>query len=406
MDALAVGARRGDFESLIAAAAGPTRRRRRRPPPPRNRHPGHPRSPPRCWPSPTTATLNATIARRRQLATKRKKSETNDRQGSLGFEEKLWAAADLLRNNVDPAEYKHVVLGLIFLKYISDAFTSRQGELAGLVVTPGSDYYVASKAKQEEELAGVLEDPDEYTAASVFWVPHDARWEHIQSQAKDPKIGKIVDAAMDAIEADNPTLKGVLPKIYAKPDLDKPSLGKLIDLVSGVGLGTTEHKAKDTLGRVYEYFLARFASAEGKGGGEFYTPQSVVGTLVELIEPYEGRVYDPCCGSGGMFVQSLKFLDAHGGKKDRISIYGQESNPTTWRLARMNLAIRGIGANLGAHHAATGAGTRCSSMRGSSDAWRRGCIACSISRTCSASPVPTMRGAARMASTRTLPGSR
>jgi type I restriction enzyme M protein len=166
-------------------------------------------------------------------------------------------------------------------------------------------------------------------------------------------IGKLVDAAMDAIEHDNPTLQGVLPKIYAKPDLDKPSLGKLIDLVSGIGLGTSEHRAKDTLGRVYEYFLARFAGAEGKGGGEFYTPNSVVQTLVELIEPYEGRIYDPCCGSGGMFVQSLKFLDAYGGKKDRISIYGQESNPTTWRLARMNLAIRGIGANLGAHHADT-----------------------------------------------------
>jgi type I restriction enzyme M protein len=287
------------------------------------------------------------------LASRKKQKGTDDRNASLGFEETLWAAADVLRNNVDPAEYKHVVLGLLFLKYISDAFAERQGALAVAVVTPGSEYYVAGSKRQEAELAGLLEDPDEYTAANVFWVPQNARWEHIQAKAKDPAIGKLVDAAMDAIEHDNPTLQGVLPKIYAKPDLDKPSLGKLIDLVSGIGLGTSEHRAKDTLGRVYEYFLARFAGAEGKGGGEFYTPNSVVQTLVELIEPYEGRIYDPCCGSGGMFVQSLKFLDAHGGKKDRISIYGQESNPTTWRLARMNLAIRGIGANLGAHHADT-----------------------------------------------------
>ncbi len=287
------------------------------------------------------------------MASRKKKGADDDRKGSLGFEEKLWAAADLLRNNVEPAEYKHVVLGLLFLKYISDAFSERQGELATAVLTEGSEYYVADTGKQEAELANLLEDPDEYVAANVFWVPQAARWEQIQAKAKDPSIGKLVDEAMDAIEHDNPTLKGVLPKIYAKPDLDKPSLGKLIDLVSGIGLGTSEHRAKDTLGRVYEYFLARFASAEGKGGGEFYTPTSVVQTLVELIEPYEGRIYDPCCGSGGMFVQSLKFLDAHGGKKDRISIYGQESNATTWRLARMNLAIRGIGANLGSQHADT-----------------------------------------------------
>jgi type I restriction enzyme M protein len=291
------------------------------------------------------------------LAARRRKKDSSggngDRKGSLGFEQQLWGAADLLRNNLDPAEYKHVTLGLLFLKYISDAFADRQGELAALVTTPGSDYYVEGDDAQEAELAQILEDPDEYTSEHVFWVPPEARWDHLQASAKQPTIGKLVDGAMDAIERDNPTLKGVLPKIFARPDLDKPSLGKLIDLISGIGLGTAEGRAQDTLGRVYEYFLARFASAEGKGGGEFYTPESVVRTLVELIEPYEGRVYDPCCGSGGMFVQSLRFLDSHGGQKDKISVYGQESNPTTWRLARMNLAIRGIGANLGPTHADT-----------------------------------------------------
>ena len=196
-----------------------------------------------------------------------------------------------------------------------------------------------------------MEDRDEYVADNVFWVPREARWESIQADAKQPTIGKTIDDAMEAIEHENPTLKGVLPKIYGLPGLDKQSLGKLIDLIGGIGLGSAEHQARDTLGRVYEYFLSRFASAEGKGGGEFYTPSSVVRLLVEMIEPYEGRVYDPCCGSGGMFVQSVKFVEAHNGQRDQVSIYGQEYNRTTWRMARMNLAIRGLEAHLGSKHA-------------------------------------------------------
>lgn len=275
----------------------------------------------------------------------------NQRTASLGFEAKLWEAADLLRNNMDPAEYKHVVLGLLFLKYIEDAFEERRDDLRAIVADPESDYYVEDEEDREAELATLLEDRDEYTAENVFWVPEPARWTHIRGQAKQPTIGKTIDDAMDAIERENPVLKGVLPKVYALPNLDKHNLGKLIDLVSGIGLGTREHRDKDTLGRVYEYFLSKFASAEGRGGGEFYTPTSVVRLLVEMLEPYKGRVYDPCCGSGGMFVQSLKFLDAHGGRRDQVTIYGQESNFTTWRLARMNLAIRGIEANLGPKHA-------------------------------------------------------
>jgi type I restriction enzyme M protein len=275
------------------------------------------------------------------------------RTGSLGFENKLWEAADLLRNNMDPAEYKHVVLGLLFLKYIEDAFEERRRELGASVSDPESDYYVTEPSERERELLVLREDRDEYTAENVFWVPKAARWSHIQAQAKQPTIGKTIDDAMDAIEKDNPSLKGVLPKIFALPGLDKHDLGKLIDLMSGIGLGTKEHQSKDTLGRVYEYFLSRFASSEGKGGGEFYTPTSVVSLLVEMLEPFKGRVYDPCCGSGGMFVQSLKFIEAHNGRRDQITVYGQESNHTTWRMARMNLAIRGIESNLGAKHADT-----------------------------------------------------
>ncbi len=259
--------------------------------------------------------------------------EVVGKTGSLGFEDKLWAAADVLRNNMDPAEYKHVVLGLIFLKYISDAFDERYQELL---------------AEDDEDL---LEDRDEYTAENVFWVPKEARWSHIQASARLPTIGKLIDDAMDAVEADNPVLKGALPKVYGLPTLDKHKLGELIDLMSGIGLGTAAHRAQDTLGRVYEYFLARFASAEGRGGGEFYTPASIVRVLVEMLEPYAGRVYDPCCGSGGMFVQSMKFIDAHGGRRNAVTVYGQESNPTTWRMARMNMAIRGIEANLGQQNA-------------------------------------------------------
>ena len=252
-----------------------------------------------------------------------------DRLSILGFEAKLWAAADALRNNMDAAEYKHVVLGLIFLKYISDAFEAKHDEL------------VAQKAQGADP-----EDPDEYRAVSVFWVPPEARWTYLKSMAPQPTIGRLVDDAMGAIERDNPSLKGVLPRDYARPGLDKQRLGQLINLVSDIALGAPADRAKDTLGRVYEYFLSQFASAEGKKGGQFYTPSHVVRVLVEILAPYKGRVYDPCCGSGGMFVQSEKFIEAHSGKLGDISIYGQESNYTTWRLAKMNLAIRGIEAQI------------------------------------------------------------
>jgi len=235
---------------------------------------------------------------------------------------------------MDAAEYKHVVLGLIFLKYISDAFEEQHAKLE------------AEKAKGADP-----EDPDEYRAVNIFWVPKEARWSYLNANAKQPTIGKIIDNAMLAIERDNPSLKGVLPKDYAHPRLDKQRLGQLIDLVGNIGLGDKENRSKDILGRVYEYFLSQFASAEGKKGGQFYTPRCVVRLLVEMLAPYKGRVYDPCCGSGGMFVQSEKFVEAHGGKIGDISIYGQESNHTTWRLAKMNLAIRGIDSNLGKEHA-------------------------------------------------------
>jgi type I restriction enzyme M protein len=247
----------------------------------------------------------------------------------LGYEAQLWKMADALRNNMDAAEYKHVVLGLIFLKYISDAFEAKHAELAAEVAS-GAD----------------PEDPDEYRAASIFWVPKEARWSHLKASAPQPTIGTIVDDAMAAIERDNPSLKGVLPKDYARPNLDKQRLGQLIGMVSNIALGDEASRAKDRLGQVYEYFLAQFASAEGKKGGQFYTPSHVVRVLVEMLAPYKGRVYDPCCGSGGMFVSSEKFIEAHQGKIGDISIYGQESNYTTWRLAKMNLAIRGIDAQI------------------------------------------------------------
>jgi type I restriction enzyme M protein len=253
---------------------------------------------------------------------------------NLGFESELWRAADALRSNMDAAEYKHVVLGLIFLKYISDAFEEQHAKL-----------------ESERSKGADPEDPDEYRAVNIFWVPKEARWLNLKANAKQPTIGKIVDDAMLAIERDNPSLKGVLPKDYAHPRLDKQRLGQLIDLVGNIGLGDKVNRSKDILGRVYEYFLSQFASAEGKKGGQFYTPRCVVRVLVEMLAPYKGRVYDPCCGSGGMFVQSEKFVEAHGGKIGDISIYGQESNHTTWRLAKMNLAIRGIDGNLGKEHA-------------------------------------------------------
>lgn len=239
------------------------------------------------------------------------------------LEKTLWLAADKLRKNMDAAEYKHIVLGLIFLKYISDAFEELYNQL---------------KADKFAD----AEDADEYRAKNVFYVPPQARWTYLLSKAKDPLIGKMVDDSMDAIEALNPTLKGVLPKVFARPNLDKNSLGALIDMIGTIALGDASARAKDLLGRVYEYFLGQFALAEGKKGGQFYTPQSIVRLLVEMLEPYKGRVFDPCCGSGGMFVQSEKFVLAHSGKIDDISIYGQESNQTTYRLARMNLSIRGI----------------------------------------------------------------
>ena len=244
---------------------------------------------------------------------------------NLGFETKMWAAADKLRNNMDAAEYKHVVLGLIFLKYISDSF---------------SEVYV--ELKNDAEKLSDPEDIDEYKARNVFWVPPEARWDYLQKNAKQPTIGTIVDDAMDAIERDNGSLKGVLPKIYGREGLDKQRLGELIDLVGTIGLGDKESRSKDILGRVYEYFLGQFADAEGKKGGQFYTPRSIVQLLVAMIEPFKGRVFDPCCGSGGMFIQSEKFVDVHRGRLDDIHVFGQESNQTTYRLCKMNLAIRGI----------------------------------------------------------------
>ena len=277
-------------------------------------------------------------------------SKTNN-GANLGFERELWQAADALRSNMDAAEYKHVVLGLIFLKYISDAFEEQHARLV---------------AEQDQDADP--EDPDEYRAVNIFWVPREARWSHLRASARQPTIGKVVDNAMLAIERDNPSLKGVLPKDYAHPRLDTQRLGQLIDLIGNIGLGDEANRTRDILGRVYEYFLSRFASAEGKKGGQFYTPRCIVRLLVEMLAPYEGRVYDPCCGSGGMFVQSVGFVRAHttgngnlpasglrqaGGSKagTHVSIFGQESNHTTWRLAKMNLAIRQIDGNLGKEHA-------------------------------------------------------
>ena len=251
---------------------------------------------------------------------------------NIGFEETLWKSADKLRGSMDSAEYKYVVLGLIFMKYISDKFETKYEELV-------------------EEGDGFEEDRDEYEAENIFWVPKEARWGYLKDNAKDPKIGQIIDDAMILIEKENPTLKGVLDKRYARPELDKRRLGELIDLISTIRL----HKngEKDLLGRVYEYFLGQFASSEGKGGGEFYTPTSVVKTLVEMIEPYKGRIYDPACGSGGMFIQSEKFIEEHAGRIGDLSIYGQELNATTWKLCKMNLAIRGLDGNIGLHQADT-----------------------------------------------------
>ena len=255
------------------------------------------------------------------------KTEAKKNNGAtLGFEVQLFQAADKMRGSMDASEYKHVALGLIFLKYISDAFEGKHAALE----SAGED----------------AEDRDHYLAENIFWVPKDARWSHLQAGAKQPTIGKLIDDAMIALESANTSLKGVLPKDYARPALNKQMLGELIDLISSIGLHEENGNSKDILGRVYEYFLGGFAGAEGKRGGEFYTPRSVVMLLVEMLEPYKGRIFDPCCGSGGMFVQSEKFVLAHGGRLGDIAIYGQEMNNTTWRLAKMNMAVRGIDADI------------------------------------------------------------
>ena len=253
--------------------------------------------------------------------------QANNNGANLGFEADLFKTADKLRGNMEPSDYKHVALGLIFLKHISDSFEVKRQELL-------NDYPEGA------------EDPDEYSAENVFWVPKEARWSHLQGNAKQTGIGKLIDEAMLAIEKVNPTLKGVLPKDYARPALNAVMLGELIDLISGIAMNEGKDKSRDVLGRVYEYFLGQFAGSEGKRGGEFYTPRSVVRTMVEMLEPHKGRVYDPCCGSGGMFVQSEKFVESHEGRIGDIAIYGQESNYTTWRLAMMNLAVRGIDADI------------------------------------------------------------
>ena len=281
------------------------------------------------------------------MARNKRKSKPNGNGATLGFEATLYQAADKLRNNLDAAEYKHVVLGLIFLKYISDRFDERHAFLLKQSANSESEYYLEEESFRYE----FVEDRDEYLAENIFYVPTEARWSYLQARAETPEIGTLVDKAMGAIEGENPRLKGVLPKNFARPMLDKRRLGELVDLIGTIGLGEEENQSKDILGRVYEYFLSQFASAEGKRGGQFYTPRCVVGVLVEMLAPYKGRVHDPCCGSGGMFVQSEAFVEAHGGGRDDISIFGQESNPTTWQLAQMNLAIRGIDANLGVEHA-------------------------------------------------------
>lgn len=257
----------------------------------------------------------------------------------------LWATADKLRANMDAAEYKHLVLGLIFVKYVSDTFAARRAELQRRFADENDEYYLPDA--DTELLAAELEDRDYYKEVNVFWVPETARWEALRAAAKQPDIGKRIDDALTIIEVENPKLKGILDKRYARAQLPDGKLGELVDLISTVGFGDDPSKARDILGQVYEYFLGQFASAEGKKGGQFYTPASIVKTLVAVLSPHHGKVYDPCCGSGGMFVQSEKFIEAHGGKLGDVSIYGQESNPTTWRLAAMNLAIRNMDFNLG-----------------------------------------------------------
>ena len=266
------------------------------------------------------------------------------KESSTDFKQTLWKTADSLRAQMDAAEYKHIVLGLIFLKYISDSFTEQKERIKALVTDPKSDFFISENLADINEKD--LEDRDYYTQDNVFWVPESARWETLRAQGKQPDIGAIIDRAMSDIETENKSLKGKLDKRFGRTELGAGKLGELIDLISTIGF-TEEQNAGDMLGEVYEYFLGQFASAEGKKGGQFYTPRHVVKTLVAVLSPHKGRVYDPCCGSGGMFIQSEDFVTSHGGKRDDISIYGQESNPTTWRLAAMNLAIRGLAADLG-----------------------------------------------------------
>lgn len=261
----------------------------------------------------------------------------------LTLEAELWEAATQLRGSMDASKYKNVVLGLVFLKYVSDAFDARAGQLDALTRDPDqADYFT----DDDEIRRSIIEDPDEYRSVNVFWVPEEARWPYLSGNAGQPNLGELIDDAMLAIERDNDRLKGVLPRDYASRELDKPRLKQVVDLVSGIGFDDLDAD-RDILGRIYEYFLMKFDMEFGRGAGEFYTPKDVVELLVEMVEPYQGRVYDACCGSGGMFVQSAKFLAEHGGRVDDISVYGQESNPTTWKLAKMNLALQGIEANLG-----------------------------------------------------------
>ncbi len=295
---------------------------------------GEPRSPARAKP------IAAQPASKAQAAT-----------GIDEMKKTLWATADKLRANMDAAEYKHIVLGLIFLKYISDSFAGRRAELERKLLDEDDDYYLGDDDPQA--LHAELEDRDYYREVNIFWVPEVARWEAIRAAAKQVDIGKRIDDALAAIEAENPKLKNILDKRYARAQLPDGKLGELVDLISTIGFGDDAGKARDLLGQVYEYFLGQFASAEGKKGGQFYTPASIVKTLVAVLNPHHGKVYDPCCGSGGMFVQSEKFIEAHGGKLGDVAIFGQESNPTTWRLAAMNLAIRGIDFNLGKEPADT-----------------------------------------------------
>ena len=274
-----------------------------------------------------------------------KKSDTK----KVDFKETLWKAADKLRNQMDAAEYKHIVLGLIFLKYISDTFDIQKNKIKQMISDKKSDLFISEDPKVYEK---ELEDRDYYTKDNVFWVPQKSRWEKIRAQAKQPDIGSIIDKSMVEIENENKSLQGKLDKRFGRTQLEEGKLGELIDLISKIGF-TDEQKASDLLGEVYEYFLGQFATAEGKKGGQFYTPGHIVKTLVAVLSPHKGRIYDPCCGSGGMFVQSEEFVKSHGGKIDDVSIYGQESNPTTWRLAAMNLAIRGFSVDLGNTHADT-----------------------------------------------------